>query len=186
MIHDIQWSVDSLGIKIVFCADTYIHVHTLSVVSIQFCVSKIAKCRLLSTLQLTKSMLCICISYAILTPTCQSNGAQLELLRDLLSPNSWLLLDMKIQVKPQRVLHCMLAQPIYTCSLTMPRSHTLLLHGRGCVLPSVLRHPRQFKVEVLVTVLSYWNSMYVVMYADIPSSGFSILTTSKFSCGSHT
>ena len=50
MIHDVQWSVDSLEIKIVFCADTYIHVHILSVVSIQFCVSKIAKCRLLSTL----------------------------------------------------------------------------------------------------------------------------------------
>ena len=47
MIDDVQWSVNSLGIKIVFCADTYIHVHTLSVVSIQFCV---AKCRLLSTI----------------------------------------------------------------------------------------------------------------------------------------
>ena len=50
MIHDVQWSVNSLEIKIVFCADTYIHIHILGVVSIQFCVSKIAKCCLLSTI----------------------------------------------------------------------------------------------------------------------------------------
>ena len=32
MIHDVQWSVNSLGIKIVFCADTYMYIHSVFLV----------------------------------------------------------------------------------------------------------------------------------------------------------
>ena len=49
-----------------------------------------------------------------------------------------------------------------TCALTTPRPRLLLLHRRGRVLPSIPKHPRQFKVEVLAMVLSYLNSMQLV------------------------
>ena len=76
-----------------------------------------------------------------------------------------------MQIKLQRVYFIYQPQPS-TCSLTSP----LLLLRRGRVLPGFPEHPRQLKVEALAIVLSYLNSMYVVnvMYADIPSGGFSI------------
>ena len=73
---------------------------------------------------------------------------------------SWLLLEMKIQVKPQRVpcqphpakcsfttlepqpCSCIGAGVFYQASLTTPKPHLLLLHKRGCVLPSFPKHPR--------------------------------------------
>ena len=77
-------------------------------------------------------------------------------------PGSWLLLEMKIQVKPQRFYFICQPHPgtcslttlkphPYTCiggcvfyqaSLTTPKPHPLLLHRRGRVLPSFPKHPQ--------------------------------------------
>ena len=59
----------------------------------------------------------------------------------VLRPDSWLLFDMKIRVKPQQVYLIYQPHPS-TCFLTTPRPHPLLLHRRGCVLPSIPEHLR--------------------------------------------
>ena len=70
-------------------------------------------------------------------------------------PYPCLLLDMKTQVRVQRIY--LICQPHpSTCSLTIPRPHPLLPYRRGRVLPSFSKHPRKFKAEVLATVLSHW------------------------------
>jgi len=51
----------------------------------------------------------------------------------------WLLLDMKIRVKPQSLLNVS-ALPIYFF-LDHTQATLLLLHRIGCVLPSLPEHP---------------------------------------------
>jgi len=90
-------------------------------------------------------------------------------------PDPFLLLDMKTEVKVQRIYFICQPHPS-TCSLTTPRPHPLPLYRKGRVLPSFPKHPRKFKAEVLAMVLSYLNGMYVfyLMYSNIPSGGFLI------------
>jgi len=69
----------------------------------------------------------------------------------------------------------MSAPPIYWLLDHTQATHPLL-HRRGRVLFSFPKHPRWSMVEVIAMVFYYLDGMYViyVVYADIPSGGFSI------------